>query len=77
MSARGHAPRTTPDDQRVFVGGVNHHLAAGVGQWTINASRDPADIVIFDDMLESWISAGFAGMDTRQVSALKAERKAS
>ena len=84
-TARGHRTQsgfvTERDrlayDTSIAIGGVNHHKAVGVGQWTVNATRDPSDIVIFDDELDDLIAHGFAGMDTREVFALREERKAS
>jgi hypothetical protein len=76
MSARGHRPKATPASG-MEVGAPAHFSFYGVGEWTTQASRDPADTVIFDMAIDSWIANGFPGMRVGTVSGLRNERKAS
>jgi hypothetical protein len=46
----------------------------GVSEYTANAHKDPADIVTFDETIDSWLSAGFAGMNVADVAGLRRER---
>lgn len=83
MSARGHRPiggfLTERDrlarDHSNQIGGINHHRLVGAGEWTVNATRDPADHVIFDEMLDEWITAGFVTTKT-SVEAVHERRTA-
>jgi hypothetical protein len=78
MSARGHRPRqSTNQDISSVVGSVSHFSFYGVGDYTRGASQDPAETVLFDMALDSWIGKGFAGMSVADVSGLRKERQAS
>jgi len=63
MMARGHRPRTDSEtDWSHVVGGVKGGIgSAGVGQYTLMASTDPAELVGFDLQLEEWLASGMIG----------------
>lgn len=75
MSARGHRTSTIPMTG-LEVGGTAGLRAVGVGDYTVAASQDPAERVLFDMDVQAWLEAGMV-REPRMAHGLLAEREVS
>ena len=77
MSARNREPRQSiKTDHSKLVGHRGRMVWAGVGDYTRQASTDPAELVIFDETVTAYMRKGF-GNDLVDAWALYRERMAA
>lgn len=77
MSGRNRQPRQSiKTDHSKLVGHRGRMVWCGIGDYTRQAAKDPAELITFDETVTSYLKRGF-GNDLAEAWALYRERMAA